>query len=429
MNSVEVHPLTQPFEVEFRPPGSKSITNRALICAALARGTSTLTGALFAEDTEAMVRCLTALGVGIHTEPSAQRITVEGVRGAPVVQGAVLDAGLSGTTSRFVAPVAALGQSTVVLDGAAPLRLRPMGEMFDALSALGCVLLPLGEPGHLPVQIEAQGLAGGSIQLRGDVSSQFLSGLLLAAPEMDEGLRVEMVGDLVSQPYVEMTLKVMEAFGAQTAHDQYQSLSVQPTSYRAVSEFSVEPDASAASYFFAAAALLGGSVQIEGLGTQSLQGDLGFVEVLERMGAQVTRTATSTRVVGTGVLRGIDVNMAEMSDTAQTLAAIAPFADSPTRVTGIGFIRAKETDRIAAVVTELQRLGVDAVQEPDGFLIHPGLPQPGVVQTYQDHRMAMSFALIGLRIPGIHIADPDCVAKTYPTFWNELERLRGSGGE
>ena len=429
MNSVEVHPLTQPFEVEFRPPGSKSITNRALICAALARGTSTLTGALFAEDTEAMVRCLTALGVGIHTEPSAQRITVEGVRGAPLVQGAVLDAGLSGTTSRFVAPVAALGQSTVVLDGAAPLRLRPMGEMFDALSALGCVLLPLGEPGHLPVQIEAQGLAGGSIQLRGDVSSQFLSGLLLAAPEMDEGLRVEMVGDLVSQPYVEMTLKVMEAFGAQTAHDQYQSLSVQPTSYRAVSEFSVEPDASAASYFFAAAALLGGSVQIEGLGTQSLQGDLGFVEVLERMGAQVTRTATSTRVVGTGVLRGIDVNMAEMSDTAQTLAAIAPFADSPTRVTGIGFIRAKETDRIAAVVTELQRLGVDAVQEPDGFLIHPGLPQPGVVQTYQDHRMAMSFALIGLRIPGIHIADPDCVAKTYPTFWNELERLRGSGGE
>ena len=429
MNSVEVQPLTQPFEVEFRPPGSKSITNRALICAALARGTSTLTGALFAEDTEAMVRCLTALGVGIHTEPSAQRITVEGVRGAPVVQGAVLDAGLSGTTSRFVAPVAALGQSTVVLDGAAPLRLRPMGEMFDALSALGCVLLPLGEPGHLPVQIEAQGLAGGSIQLRGDVSSQFLSGLLLAAPEMDEGLRVEMVGDLVSQPYVEMTLKVMEAFGAQTAHDQYQSLSVQPTSYRAVSEFLVEPDASAASYFFAAAALLGGSVQIEGLGTQSLQGDLGFVEVLERMGAQVTRTATSTRVVGTGVLRGIDVNMAEMSDTAQTLAAIAPFADSPTRVTGIGFIRAKETDRIAAVVTELQRLGVDAVQEPDGFLIHPGLPQPGVVQTYQDHRMAMSFALIGLRIPGIHIADPDCVAKTYPTFWNELERLRGSGGE
>ena len=429
MNSVEVQPLTQPFEVEFRPPGSKSITNRALICAALARGTSTLTGALFAEDTEAMVRCLTALGVGIHTEPSAQRITVEGVRGAPLVQGAVLDAGLSGTTSRFVAPVAALGQSTVVLDGAAPLRLRPMGEMFDALSALGCVLLPLGEPGHLPVQIEAQGLAGGSIQLRGDVSSQFLSGLLLAAPEMDEGLRVEMVGDLVSQPYVEMTLKVMEAFGAQTAHDQYQSLSVQPTSYRAVSEFSVEPDASAASYFFAAAALLGGSVQIEGLGTQSLQGDLGFVEVLERMGAQVTRTATSTRVVGTGVLRGIDVNMAEMSDTAQTLAAIAPFADSPTRVTGIGFIRAKETDRIAAVVTELQRLGVDAVQEPDGFLIHPGLPQPGVVQTYQDHRMAMSFALIGLRIPGIHIADPDCVAKTYPTFWNELERLRGSGGE
>lgn len=429
MNSVEVQPLTQPFEVEFRPPGSKSITNRALICAALARGTSKLTGALFAEDTEAMVRCLTALGVRIQTEPSAQRITIDGMRGAPEVQGAVLDAGLSGTTSRFVAPVAALGRSTVVLDGAAALRLRPMGEMFDALTALGCVLLPLGEPDHLPVQIEAAGLVGGSLQLRGDVSSQFLSGLLLAAPEMNEGLQVEMLGDLVSQPYVEMTLKVMEAFGAQTAHEQYQRLSVQPTGYRAVSEFSVEPDASAASYFFAAAALLGGSVKIQGLGTGSMQGDLGFVDLLERMGAQVTRTATSTQVVGTGTLHGIEVDMAEMSDTAQTLAAIAPFADSPTRVTGIGFIRAKETDRISAVVTELQRLGVDAAEEADGFLIRPGVPQPGVVQTYQDHRMAMSFALIGLRVPGIRIADPGCVAKTYPSFWNELERLRGLSGE
>jgi 3-phosphoshikimate 1-carboxyvinyltransferase len=429
MNSVEVQPLSQPFDVAVRPPGSKSITNRALICAALARGTSTLEGALFAEDTEAMVRCLSALGVSIQAEKSAQRVTVQGMRGVPQVDGAVLDAGLSGTTSRFIAPVAALSQSTVVLDGAAPLRLRPMGEMFDALTALGCVLEPLGEPGCLPVQIEARGLAGGPIELRGDVSSQFLSGLLLAAPEMDAGLQVDMISELVSKPYVEMTLKVMQAFGAQTTHDNFRRLSVEPTGYRAVNEFVVEPDASAASYFFAAAALLGGSVSIQGLGTDSLQGDLRFVDVLERMGAQVIRTATSTQVVGTGRLHGIEVDMAEISDTAQTLAAIAPFADSPTRVTGIGFIRAKETDRVAAVVTELQRLGISAVEEPDGFLIHPGVPKPGVVQTYRDHRMAMSFALVGLRSAGIQIADPACVAKTYPNFWNDLETLRGSGSK
>jgi 3-phosphoshikimate 1-carboxyvinyltransferase len=304
-----------------------------------------------------------------------------------------------------------------------------MGEMFDALRALGCVLVPLGEPGFLPVQIEARGLAGGPMELRGDVSSQFLSGLLLAAPEMDAGLQVEMVSDLVSKPYVEMTLKVMQAFGAHTTQEDFRRLSVEPTGYRAVNEFVIEPDASAASYFFAAAALLGGSVTIHGLGTNSLQGDLRFVDVLERMGAQVTRTATSTQVVGTGQLHGIEVDMAEISDTAQTLAAIAPFADSPTRVTGIGFIRAKETDRIAAVVTELQRLGISAVEEPDGFLIHPGVPKPGVVKTYQDHRMAMSFALVGLRSAGIQIADPACVAKTYPNFWNDLETLRGSDGK
>ena len=429
MNSLEVEPLAQPFDVVVRPPGSKSITNRALICAALARGTSTLVGALFAEDTEAMVRCLQALGVSIEAEESTQRLTVHGIRGVPHVDGAVLDAALSGTTSRFIAPVAALGRSTVVLDGAGPLRLRPMGEMFDALTAMGCVLVPLGDPGCLPVQIEAQGLAGGPIELRGDVSSQFLSGLLLAAPEMEAGLQVEMVSDLVSKPYVEMTLKVMQAFGAQTTHDNFRRLSVEPTGYRALKEFVVEPDASAASYFFAAAALLGGSVTIHGLGTDSLQGDLSFVDLLERMGAQVTRTATSTQVVGTGSLHGIEVDMAEISDTAQTLAAIAPFADSPTRVTGIGFIRAKETDRIAAVVTELKRLGISAVEEPDGFLIHPGVPNPGEVQTYRDHRMAMSFALVGLRSAGIQIADPACVAKTYPNFWNDLETLSGSCGK
>ncbi|MEX0767072.1 MAG: 3-phosphoshikimate 1-carboxyvinyltransferase [Microthrixaceae bacterium] len=426
MNSFEVQPIAGPIDAVVMPPGSKSITNRALVCASLARGTSRLTGALFAEDTAAMIRCLGELGVRIEVNPTSQLITVEGVRGTPNVQGAVLDAGLSGTTARFVAAVAALGQSTVVLDGLEPLRLRPMSEMFEALTTLGGVLTPLGQPGHLPVQIDARGLAGGPVKLRGDVSSQFLSGLLLAAPEMAAGLQVTMLTELVSRPYVEMTLQVMQAFGAHVSHQDDHSLKVDPSGYLAVPNFTVEPDASAASYFFAAAALLGGSVRIDGLGTGSLQGDLAFVDLLERMGATVNRTATSTQVIGTGTLHGIEADMGDFSDTAQTMAALAPFADSPTRITGIGFIRAKETDRIAAVVHELQRLGVTAEEEPDGFVIYPGVPHPGVVQTYHDHRMAMSFALLGLRAPGIKIADPECVAKTYPEFWNDLQSLQQS---
>lgn len=425
-DELEIRPVEGPLDATVRPPGSKSITNRALVCAALAYGSTTLQDVLFADDTEAMLDCLGGLGIRIEIDRPSRKVRVVGCRGVPPAKGAVLDARLSGTTSRFITPVAALSGSTVVLDGAAPLRARPMADLIDALTALGAQIEPLGEPGHLPVQIEAHGLAGGEIQLRGDVSSQFLSAVLLSAPDMADGLVVDIRTELVSKPYVDMTIAVMSSFGAHVVVAPDGRLSVAPTGYRAVPDYPVEPDASAASYFFAAAAICGGSVRVEGFGVSSLQGDLGFLEALERMGVRVDRSRDAIEVHGGGPLEGIEIDMSDMSDTAQTLAAVAPFATSPTRVTGVGFIRRKETDRIAAVVTELRRLGIEAVEEEDGFLVHPGTPLPALVQTYDDHRMAMSFALIGLRVPGIRIADPRCVAKTYPEFWTALDAVRSS---
>ncbi len=249
--------------------------------------------------------------------------------------------------------------------------------------------------------------------------------MLLAAPAMETGLRLELATSSVSRPYLDLTADVMRSFGAVVTMDGDSVFVVAPGGYRPT-EYAVEPDASAASYFFAAAAICGGRVTVEGLGSRSRQGDLGFVGLLERMGASVEQTATSTTVAGVRPLHGIEVDMADLSDTAATLAVTATFASTPTRVTGIGFIRAKESDRIAAVVTELRRLGVDAEEETDGFVVRPGSFRPARVETYDDHRMAMSFALAGLRVPGVEIADPGCVAKTFPGFFGALDALRGT---
>jgi 3-phosphoshikimate 1-carboxyvinyltransferase len=404
-------------------PGSKSITNRALVAAALAVGTSELSGVLFADDTEAMLDSLDRLGIGLDVDRPAERVQVAGVGGELPRSTADLDARLSGTTARFVAPVLALGPGPYRLDGAAPLRARPMGPGLAALSALGATVVEEAAPRHLPVSIGGgPSVTGGDVSVASDLSSQFASGLLLAAPCLPDGLTLHLDEAVVSRSYLDLTVSVMSAFGASVRTPDDRTLAVAPTGYRAT-DYAVEPDASAASYFFAAAVVVGGRVRIDGLGTSSSQGDLGFVDVLERMGARVERAVGHTTVESSGELHGITVDMGDLSDTAQTLAAVAVFADGPTEVTGIGFIRRKETDRIAAVVAELQRCGIDARETDDGFRIVPGKPQPAVVRTYGDHRMAMSFALLGLRAPGIEIADPACVAKTFPGYWAELDRL------
>ncbi|AGL15512.1 3-phosphoshikimate 1-carboxyvinyltransferase [Actinoplanes sp. N902-109] len=409
-------PLTAPLDATVRPPGSKSITNRALICAALAPGRSTLTGALFADDTEAMMGAVAALGASISRDPVSRTVEVAGLAAPGATSTGRVDARQSGTTSRFVLPAAALLAGRTVIDGTPQLRARPFAPLLDALRQVGATVEELDRPGYLPAAVQGP-VRGGAVQVSGHISSQFLSGLLMAGPLMRDGLAVSLTSPLVSVPYVEMTKAVMAAFGVPVS-----GLTVAPGSYRPV-DYAIEPDASAASYFLGAAAVAGGRVTVSGLGTGSLQGDVGFADVLERMGAAVTRTENSVSVAASGRLRGVDVDMADISDTAQTLAAVAVFADSPTRVRGIGFIRGKETDRLAAIVTELRRAGIDATEDDDGFTVNPGPPRPTRFATYEDHRMAMSLSLLGLRVPGIEIEDPGCVAKTYPGYFQDLAAL------
>jgi 3-phosphoshikimate 1-carboxyvinyltransferase len=427
-----IEPFEGPVHAVVRPPGSKSITNRALLAAALADGESRLDGILLADDTEAMAGCVAALGADLDVDRVARRAIVRGLGGRPRPGPADLDAGLSGTTSRFVLPVLALGVGPYRLDGGPPLRRRPMGPVLDAVRALGAEVAEEDVPGHLPVTVRRSTppSAGPVPHLRigGDVSSQFTSGLLLAGPCLPGGLVVELVPPVVSQPYLDMTVSVMGDFGAVVHRPEEHRYEVGASGYQA-GDHAIEPDASAASYFFAAAVVTGGTVRVEGLSATSRQGDVRFVDVLERMGAHVVREPDAVTVrAPSGPLRGVEADFSGISDTAQTLACVAVFAEGPTRVTGIGFIRAKETDRIAAVVTELRRCGIEAHEEPDGFVVVPGVPRPAEVQTYDDHRMAMSFALLALRAPGVTIADPGCVAKTFPDYFDVLESLRPPAG-
>jgi 3-phosphoshikimate 1-carboxyvinyltransferase len=429
-----VEPIGGPLDATVSLPGSKSLTNRALLCAALADGVSAIDGALLADDTEAMASALGALGAGIAPAPNGRegggtptRLTVTGTGGDLAPGPLALDLRLSGTSSRFLLPVVALGRGGYRLDGRPPLRARPMGPVLAAIEALGARVEPHGQAGHLPVTVVAPGrLTGGQVDVPGDTSSQYVSGLLLAAPYCREGLRVRVTTRLVGRPFVDMTVAVMAAFGAgvSVADARHSVFTVPPGRYRGTA-YRVEPDASAASYFLAAAAICGGRVTVDGLGDGSLQGDARFADLLAAMGARVERSARATSLIGPARLRGLgDVDLSAMPDMAQTLAAVAVFADGPTRVRGIGFIRGHETDRIAATVRELRRCGVDAREEPDGFVVHPGIPRAARVRTYDDHRMAMSFALLGLLVPGIEIEDPDCVAKTFPGYWDTLAGLR-----
>jgi 3-phosphoshikimate 1-carboxyvinyltransferase len=405
-----------------RPPGSKSYTNRALVLAALADGRSTIDGALFSDDTLHMARSLTALGIRVDADEALSRFEVGGGGGKLPVSRASVFVGNSGTTARFLTPVMALGTGVFDLEGDEAMGRRPIQPLLDALGTLGVRATSVRGNGCPPVRVESSGFEGGSVRMAGGISSQYFSALLMVAPCTRRGIQLEVEGDLVSKPYIEVTAQAMQAFGASFRNERYARFEVDPGAYRATG-YVVEPDASAASYFFAAAAVTRGRVVVPGLGARSLQGDLAFVRLLERMGCTVRQTDAETEVIGPETLRGIDVDMSDLSDTAQTLAAIAPFADRPTRVTGIGFIRRKETNRVAAVVAELRRLGIRADEEDDGFVVHPGTPRPADIETYDDHRMAMSFAITGLGAAGVRIKNPACVSKTFPHFFDVLATL------
>lgn len=421
--ALDIDPLTRPPDVDMVLPGSKSITNRALVAAALAKGCSTLSNVLIAEDTLAMIDCLRAFGIAIDVEVAARRATVIG--GGPVAPAGDLWVRQSGTTARFVLPLASLCSGNVVVDGAEQIRGRPQHDLLRALGHIGVVVEPLGAAGHLPVRVTGSAAVGGTVSVPGDVSSQFVSGLLLSAPAMPDGLVLELTGDVVSKPYIDLTVAIMAKFGANVEVSDNRYV-VASTGYKAC-DLEIEPDASTASYFFAAAAVAGGRVGVLGLGSESLQGDAAFVDVLEAMGAQVSRSAGRTEVRGPDMLSGIEVSMSDISDTAPTLAAIAPFASGTVRATGIGFIRHKESDRIGDVVAELRNVGADAEEDSDGFVVRPKAPHAGTVDSHDDHRLAMAFTVLGLVTPGVSVRDPYCVSKTFPEFYDAVDHLRSAG--
>ncbi len=430
IDDLEITPATQPITGQIRPPGSKSITNRALICAALAKGRIRLAGALDSEDTRVLINSLQRLGIAVNPDPAAKTIDVSGCSGSIPAKSADLYIANSGTSVRFLTALCALARGEFRLDGTARMRERPIRDLLDGLAQLKVRAESELVNGCPPVIVHASGLAGGTARVRGEISSQFLSGLLLAAPYARQPIELVVDGELVSKPYVDMTLAVMRAFGVNIEADDYRRFRIPQAIYKRDEEYpyQIEPDASAASYFFAAAAITRGKITVDGLSLDSLQGDIRFCDCLVQMGCELrstTKSITISRMRGSSRLRGITVDMNAISDTVQTLAAVAVFAQGPTTITGVGHIRHKETDRIGNLATELRKLGATVEEMRDGLRITPGPLNGARIATYGDHRMAMSLALVGLCVPGVVIEDPSCTAKTYPEFFDDLAKLTG----
>ncbi len=418
--AIAIQPLTQPIDAVVELPGSKSYSNRALLIAGLAEGRSEITRALFSDDTRFMHGALTALGIPVTADLAGQRYTVDGAGGRFPNAGVELFTGNAGTAARFLTAAVALGHGDYVIDGSERMRQRPIQPLLDALQQLGVNVRARFENGCPPIDIAADGIPGGQARVRGDISSQYLSALLLAGAYAERGIDIEVEGDLVSAPYVDITLDIMAAFGVHAERDGVRRFIVPAGQRYRGRSYSIEPDASSASYFFAAAAVTGGRIRVLHLGSGSAQGDLGLIDVLEQMGCTVVRGQDAIELRGPARLHAVDADFTRMGDVATTLAAIAPFADGPVTVRGIAQTHHEESDRPVAAATELRRMGIRVEETWDSLTIYPGTPRPAVIQTYDDHRIAMSFAVTGLRAAGIAIAGPDCVAKTFPDFFDRL---------
>jgi len=410
-----------PVASSIRPPGSKSLTNRALPIAAMASGRSVLNGVLDSDDTRVMIESLNRVGVSVSHDASSSCAVIEGVGGLIPTQKADLFIGNSGTTIRFLTAVLAVAGGDYVLDGIPRMRQRPIGPLVDALQMLHLNVETDSPGGCPPVRISTQRSRGGTVRIKGNLSSQYLSGLMMAAPLAAQDTVIEIDGSLISRPYVEMTKRVMESFGVGVEVDQqFGRFEIGGGQTYQTSDYQIEPDASSASYFWAVAAICGGSATVLGLDERSLQGDVGFVNCLQQMGCGVEWGQGQVTVRGPAK-RGIDIDMSNVSDTVQTLAAVALFVEGPTNVRNIAHNRVKETDRIGNLAIELRKLGATVEEREDGLTIHPGVTRPAEIETYDDHRMAMSLALVGLRQAGVKILDPECVSKTYPDFFKDLE--------
>lgn len=421
---IEIQPVENKIESTVAVPGSKSYTNRALLIAALAEGCSQLTGTLFSDDTRYMCQALRTLGVEIDADAEQCTFEVAGNGGKIPVDHAELYIGNAGTAARPLVSYVALGNGVFVIDGDEPMRRsRPISDLLDALRQLGVDVRSKFDNGFLPLIVRANGLKGGKTRLDASKSSQFLTSLMLVAPFTEKGMDIEVAGEMKA-PYIDITMSIMKAFGVEVIRDNYKRFQIEGGQRYQSRAYAIEPDASNASYFFAAAAITAGRVRVNNINMVSAQGDIHFVDVLEQMGCQVNRYDDGVEVIGPDQLKGIDLDMKAISDTSLTLAAIAPFASGKVTIRNIEHTRHQETDRIHAMVTELRKLGVPVVERQDGVEISPAQITPAAIDTYKDHRMAMSFSLIGLKVPGIRIKDPSCVSKTFPNFFEVLEGLR-----
>ncbi|EPZ43037.1 MULTISPECIES: 3-phosphoshikimate 1-carboxyvinyltransferase [Alicyclobacillus] len=419
-----IHPVDGPIDANLVVPGSKSFTNRALIVAALASGTSRLSGLLRSDDAYWCIEALRTLGVQVDV--SGDEVTVHGIGGSWPNQAGRVYTGAGGTTARFLTSALAAGRGEWFIEGSKRMNERPMGVLFETLRDLGATIRPATERADtLPITLSTQGLRGGRVQMSGAVSSQFISGVLIAAPYAKAPLTIEITDTIVQHAYVHITLDMMRAFGANvTADEQLHEMAVTPTGYQG-RDYEIEADASTACYFWAIAALTGGRVRVRNLAYNTRQPDVHFVDVLRDMGCTVdTDGGQGIEVQGPAKLRGgMTVSMKEMSDQTLTLAFLAPFADAPIVITDVGHIRHHESDRLAVICETLRRLSITVEERPDGVTIHPGTPKGTLLSSYDDHRVAMAQSIIGVRVPGVEIDDPGCVSKTCPMFFEKLREI------
>ena len=403
-------------------PGSKSIAHRALVCAALARGDSTIKGLPDGDDTQAMLQGLMMLGATFSLDGADAHI--QGSIDLNRTDAITVDANLAGTTARFLTAVGALRRGPITVTGNESLRSRPMKDLHLALEQLGASVSWQNEKYCLPVTVQRGESYSHSVQVAADTSSQFVTSLMLIAPMFEHGLTIELTGDVISLPYIAMSASVMKSFGANVRIADSRIIVIGGGGYVGC-QFAVEPDASSASYPLAAAAVLGGRVRVEGMRTDMLQGDGRFVDVLRRMGCDISEDNTGITVGrdANKSLQGVDIDMSEISDLVPTLAIVAMFAKTPTRIRNVGFIRNKESDRIGDLSREMRALGANVVEHEDGLEISPQALHGGSCDTHHDHRIAMAFGVAGLKLPGVIIDQPSVVSKSWPQYWEMLEAL------
>ena len=416
---IEVRPLRW-CDAVVTIPGSKSYTHRALVVSALANGESVLVNALKSEDTEYTIKGLEKFGVNIFWKEDG--LHVQGKGGTFRSGNIEVFAGNSGTSTRFLTALASLRNGRTLLDGNERMRQRPMIDLLEGLEALGVKAYSKNGDGCPPVAVVSRGLSGGVVNIRGDRSSQFLSGLLMVAPHADRDMCLKVMGDLASRPYVDITFDVMSAFGVQVDRREYHSFSVKAGQRYRSQTFRIEGDASNASYFFSAAAMTRGRVRVENISPTSIQGDAGFANVLERMGCQVLRGGDWIEVCGRD-LQGMEIDMNAMPDLVPTLAVTAAFARGKTVMKKIAHLRMKESDRITSLAEELAKMGIRTEQGADWLSVEGGKVHGAEIETHNDHRLAMSFAIAGLAVPGIKIKGERCVDKSFPGFWEVLQKL------